>query len=167
MEIERSGITRVVLLTKRLAIKTPQVRNRTDFDRTGINAFVRGWLANRSEWKQRHRYGINPPLGTIGYVVNLYLRGDDLDPSNDHQEWQWDDEKMDWSDEWFAELATHANTYGFNGDEFKPSSWKQFGGRWLLIDYDRAWAKPRGLVGWWYYGLQKKNARRWADLGKK
>jgi hypothetical protein len=53
---------------------------------------------------------------------------------------------------------------GLEGDERKGSSWGRFGSTWLLIDFDRAWEEPRGVVGALYYGRQERLARRWMAL---
>lgn len=126
------GITRTVLLVGPWAVKVPSARHRM---------IVRGWLGNRSEWIQRWRSDVNPPLVTLGYLVNVYRRAD-------------------WTGAGCEGLPD-----GYDGDEAKPSSWGRFPSGWLLIDYDRAWQAPHGLVGRVYYGRQERMARRWADTG--
>lgn len=125
------GVTRRVWLTPRWAVKVPQP-----------SYFVRGLLGNRSEWKQRFRLDVNPPLVTLGYLVSVYRRADEVD------DWDW----------WPGVIP------GYSREESKPSSWGRFAGCWLLIDFDRAWEHPRGPVGAIYYGRQERLARKWADL---
>lgn len=134
-----SGITRHVLVGRRLAVKWP----------SSYQWFVRGWLANRSEWKQRDRVGVNRPLVTLGHVV-LVVRSARVVPDNEWASgpWRFPGEEVPWAD----------------GDEAKVSSWGWFASGWRLIDFDRAWEHPRGLVGSLYYGRQERLARKWAGL---
>ena len=131
------GITRTVLVTDNYAIKVPSLHHRL---------LVRGWLANRSEWKQSWRTDVHPPLYTLGHVVTVYraaLTLDGLDSST-----------APWQD-----IPPR-----YTGDEAKRSSWGVVAGRLALIDYDRAWEDPRGIIGGVYYWRQERLARKWARL---
>lgn len=102
----------------------------------------RGILANESEWRQRRRPQVNRPLFDLLHVVQVSRRADHLAGPN-------------WSHEL---LRRHS------GDEEKPSSWGNFNGQWLLIDFDRAWEQPRSLLARPYYARQERLARRWSRL---
>lgn len=135
MRLIRSGITRNVILTRHWAIKVP-------------NSYawgVRGWLANRSEWRQRRRPDVNPPVFTLAYVVSVYRRAVTFTAFRETDPGPW---------------QTH------QGDEAKPSSWGcPPASSWRLIDYDRAWAQEdRGWIGALYFGRQERLARRWMNL---
>jgi hypothetical protein len=104
---------------------------------------VRGWLANRSEWHQRGRDDVARPWLSVGHIALVMPRADEV----------CDDEyRREPSD---GEVGR---------DEAKGSSWGRFGDRWLLIDFDRSWEPPRGLVGSLYFGRQERTARRWMRL---
>lgn len=139
--IVRSGVTRLVIVTRRYVVKMPRFRSYA----------VRGWLANRSEWQQRRRAGVAAPLVTVAHLLTLYRRADEVG--------NWDPELAPG----FARVfrVDDDGTQQLNYEESKGSSWGRFGDRWLLIDYDRAWEEPRGLVGKIYYGRQERAARRW------
>jgi hypothetical protein len=126
----RRGVTRVVFVGRRWAVKMPSV---------GYAWGVRGWLANRSEWRQRRRRGVARPVLTLGHVVLVMP---------------------------VAERIGRWDSVAGEGDEAKPSSWGWFGDRgWLLVDFDRAWEQDdRGWVGGLYYGRQERLARRWSNL---
>lgn len=151
MKLDRTGVTRFVLLTRRWAIKVPRVYlPRPELDRgllRPVDDFVRGWLANRSEWVQRRRRDVNPPVHTLAFFVSVYRRADALVHPRFAEAWEED----------------HAEI-GYSYEERKASSWGRVGDRWLLIDYDRAWAEPRGFVGGIYYRRQERAARQWAEL---
>jgi hypothetical protein len=125
------GTSRTVLLVDRWALKLPW----------GLcHQPLRGWLANRSEWHQRHRPDVCPAVFTFGHVVLVMPRAEE----------RWHDE---------------LEGYSYTGDEAKGDSWGRFGDRWLLIDYDRSWeADDRGLVGRMYWGNQERLARKWMKL---
>ena len=111
----RRGCTRTVLLVGRWAIKVPSIKYRRP---------IRGWLANRSEWRQRRRPDVFPPVLTICFVVQVYRRAS-------------------WTARWQPE---HCPFEGYSVEESKGESWGLYpGGGWKLIDYDRSWApnKPR------------------------
>lgn len=123
------GITRTVFVGRRWAVKVPSLHYRKP---------VRGWLANQSEWRQRHRRQVCRPVATLAHVALVMPAADRIGTASEHGPW-----------------------VGLEPDEGKPSSWGRFGHRWLLVDYDRAWEPPHGLVGAVYYGLQERRARRW------
>lgn len=128
------GVTRTVLVTRRWAIKVPT----TKYPRN----WIRGYLANQSEWRQRDRPGVNRPLCTLAHLVVVHPAADVVG----HREWG------------------HGPWVGRDGDDAKPCSWGRFGGAWRLIDFDRAWVDPRGIVGPAYYAIQEWRARRWMRL---
>lgn len=130
------GVTRSVILTERLAIKLPWGQGHMP---------LRGWMANRSEWHQRYRLDVNPPGASLLHLALVSRRISTVD------DWeQWDLEVMPW-----------LVFCGYSAEEAKPSSWGLFNDRWLLIDYDRCWQHPRGLVGGIYYWNQERLARKW------
>lgn len=135
MQVVRSGITRWVILIGPVAIKVP----RNDYA-------VRGWLANRSEWKTRHRPEVNRPILTLGHVVTVYPRAERIATPDD------------------AGPFGASDRFTYDGDEQKPANWGWFGDRWKLIDFDRSWDDPRGLVGALYFGRQERLARKWMRL---
>lgn len=136
----RQGTCRTVVLTDRWAFKLPWGLGRNP---------VRGWLANRSEWRQRDRLKVCRPRCTFAHLVLVMPRaictGVDM--------WGADEELSE-------ELESH-----FSSDERKASSWGLFEEGWLLVDYDRCYqAQDRGLVGRLYWGNQERLARKWAQL---
>ncbi len=132
------GVTRSVLVTRRVAVKVPSVKNRR---------VLRGWLANRSEWKQRRRPDVARPLVTFGHVAVVF-RAADAVPS-----------ERTWSMQRHVLIRD-----GYSREEAKASSWGRFGGAWRLIDFDRAWHHPRGVVGGLYFGREERLARKWSRL---
>jgi hypothetical protein len=127
------GVTRTVWRVGRWAVKVP---NR--------GWLVRGYLANQSEWHQRHRPDVNRPTATLFHLALVAPLADQLRDPRD--------------DQWHLER----NAEGYSDEESKPQSWGLFGGRWLLLDFDQAWRQPRrGLVGRAYYGNQERLARKW------
>jgi hypothetical protein len=104
----------------------------------------RGVLANESEWSQRHRPDVNSPLRSPLHLVQISRRAEKLFPGGT------------WAEEREAE--------GYSQEEAKSHSWGRFGDRWLLIDFDRAWAEPRGLLARPYYARQERLARKWMKL---
>lgn len=123
-ELHTDGVTRTVILVDRWAIKIPK---------PSYQLGVHGWLANQSEWRQRRRPDVNPPLLTLFHFATAYRRADEL------AERQYGPKGNEWPTAHYAEQ-------GYFGDEGKGSSWGRFDDRWLLIDYDR-WPLTRGLVG--------------------
>lgn len=135
MTVNRSGVTRTVIVTRRWAVKLA-------WGRCGP---LRGWLANRSEWVRRDRPRVLAASFTLCHFITWYRRADEVGT-------------------WDPEDAPQASMRRLRTEERKGSSWGRFGGRWLLIDYDRAWQDPRGWVGGWYYGRQERLARKWMRL---
>lgn len=142
----KRGVTRTVVLTKRWAFKLPG----------GLgHAWLRGWLANRSEWRQRNRPDVARPRLTLCHLVVVFPRAihtgsDRLDPIE-------------------QELPLWTQDGRYSAEEAKPSSWGAFDCpcgcgylRWMLVDFDRAWQQDsRGLVGSLYFGRQERMARKW------
>lgn len=131
-------MTRTVFVGRRWAMKVPTLRYRRNM--------LRGWLANRSEWRQRKRRDVARPVATLFHLVlvmpSAYCTGDQLQGKLEGP--------------WFDRA----------GDEAKPCSWGWFRDRgWRLVDYDAAWEPgDRGLVGGVYYWIQERRARRWMRL---
>lgn len=130
IQVVRTGVTRTVVLIGAWALKVPK--------RTYL---VRGWLGNRSEWRQRNREGVASPVFTLAHVVLVMPRAERTWP----EPYRWE-------------------STGDDGDEGKGSSWGLFGVHWLLIDYDRYWEHPRGLVGGVYLANQERLGRKWSKL---
>lgn len=126
------GVNRSVVLVGRWAFKLPWGLGHSP---------VRGWLANRSEWRQRLRPDVCPPRWTLAHIVLVMPRANEVSENM----------RPDYD--------------GLDGDEAKPSSWGRFSDEWLLIDFDRSWEPDdRGFVGALYWGRQERLARRWAEL---
>lgn len=95
------GVTRTVILTRKYAIKLPG----------GLSgSIVRGWLANRSEWRQRKRREVSRPIGTLFHFALLMSRADRVGLEGEDGPWM-----------------------KRRGDIRKPSSWGLFGTKWLRI----------------------------------
>jgi hypothetical protein len=139
------GVTRLVILVGPWALKLPRGMFR---DRRWFGWWIRGWLANRSEWRQRHRSDVCPLMATVGHFVLIARRGEPVDRE------AWEDSVVD-----------VLVDYGYSWEEAKASSWARFDGRALLVDFDRAWQQgDRGWIGGWYYGRQERAARRWLAM---
>lgn len=145
MRVERSGVTRLVLLVGPYAVKVPRWHNRRFWAGP-----LRGWLANRSEWKQRRRDGVNRPLLTLGHVAAVYRRAVAVGASDPER-----------APSFARRVVVDEDGERLDCEESKGSSWGWFEDRWLLIDYDKAYEPPRGVVGGVYYGRQERMARRW------
>lgn len=134
-----SGVTRTAWKVGRWAVKIPN-----------WGWFIRGYLANRSEWDQRHRSDVNAPLWRIGLIA-VYPLAVTMD--------------RDAADRFERDRTPVLLEAGYSQEEAKPSSWGCVDGRWLVIDFDAAWATPRrGAVGRLYYWNQERLGRKWARL---
>lgn len=142
------GVTRVVILISRYAIKLPRRYDFFDVPSRFRLWWVRGWLANRSEWKQRRRGNVNPPLFTLGYLISIYRRADSIPAYG-----------------WWDHLVYGQLVEILGWEEAKADSWGLFGDEYKLIDYDKADEHPRGIVGDIYYGRQERWFKRWLDDG--
>lgn len=107
-----------------------------------IPKHIRGWIANQSEWRQRRKEGVNGPLFTLFHFLTIYWRAEAVG--------KWDTDECPFKAD--------------SNEERKGSSWGCVNGSWLLIDFDRAWAVPRSLVGGLYFGNQERLARKWMKL---
>lgn len=156
VQIVTSGVTRVVFLAGRWAVKVPRCHG---FGRSTFWELTRGWLANRSEWRQRDRPGVARPIFTVCHFVVVYPRCLPLP-----LEMQLDLEAI--------HDAESASVYrdgheAFDLEETKPSSWKMLDGAPVLVDFDRAWEDhDRGWVGQLYYWRQDWLGRRWARVAR-
>jgi hypothetical protein len=149
IRLVKHGVTRAVLLIGRYAIKVPK-RDR----------FVRGWLANRSEWRLGQHPRVNTPLITIGHFVLVFERADavadDRIFGGPWEELEGDDGK---SDSWgmFKNLIE-------DDRESRHPCFRDHPG-WRLIDFEEAYHPPWGLVGGLYYGvLERYRAWKWSRL---
>lgn len=126
----RRGVTRTVYLWGRWAFKVPGGYG---------NHGLRGWLANRSEWRRRKGRRKCRPVATLLHFVLVMPRAERVAEFGEPGPWD----------------GKHC------GDARKASSWGRFGGEWLQLDYDLSWCqRDRGLVGALYYGMQERRARR-------
>lgn len=143
------GVTRVVFVGERYVVKVPRIPWGAEGWRMTNGPFgwiLRGWLANRSEWRQRARGDVVRPFCTIAHVALVMPKAEVL-----------------LEEDVPGDLALMLSAY--RGDEAKPSSWGRLKGRWVLVDYDRAWEQgDRGWIGGLYYARQERRARRWARL---
>lgn len=155
--IVRRGVTRTVFVGPRWAVKVPRLQ----MDRPSgwravhseIGWVVRGWLANRSEWRQRHRADVARPVLTFGHFAVVFPAaievGDDRLTDPGPGPWVGFEDIED----------------GRRRDELKPSSWGRFPDGWRIIDFDRAWDQNgRGIIGSLYFGNQERLARKWSKL---
>jgi hypothetical protein len=125
-QINRSGLTRTVILIGPYAIKVPTIRY-------GIPMWCRGVLANESEHEWSSVDGVNPVLWSLGALVNVYRRAQPVGPD-------WVGRKHPA----FDAARYDALTPGFMpaGDR-KPDNLGIVGGRVLWVDYDSSWNGPR------------------------
>lgn len=131
------GVTRWVLCIGNVAIKFPKN--------------LRGWLANESEWRQRKRSDVNRPYISILHFIIIYPRASEVG-------------------DWDPEDCPHdvsINIEHKSNEEKKGSSWGLFKDKWLLIDFDRAWERPRSLIGFFYYYNQERLYKKWSKLPRK
>lgn len=134
LRVIRSGVTRVVVLVGPWAIKIVRLRSSM--------GFIRSWLANESEWRRRRAPGVNGPIATVVHLIAVYPRAEEIG--------RWDPEDCPFPVE--------------GNEERKGSSWGRVDGRWLLVDFDRAWEERTWPVGWLYYWNQDRLGRKWAKL---
>lgn len=154
--IVRRGVTRRVFLTERWAFKVPLVTLDDRWRHQFLRWAVRGWLANRSEWRQRSRPDVAEPVFSFFHFVLVMPRAITTGDAEGFEE-------TDPTKPWFGyELIDD----GRKTDEMKPSSWGWFGEErgWLHIDFDRSWEHPRGCVGGIHFWRQECQGRRWAKM---
>ena len=130
-----SGSTRHVYGLGRYAIKVPNLNPRPTRWR---GMFLRAVLANRSEWKQRHRPDVVSPLLTIFWIIQVYPKVRPIP----------EDEWALWNECHRPKLVAQ----GYRYDEAKPSSWGRhtlapLNTQVILMDYDRCWDEPMGWLG--------------------
>lgn len=133
-----SGITRIAIIGRKYVVKIPNVRYN----------FWRGWIANQSEWQQRDRADALRPLATLFHVFALYPKA-------------WCPTEEDFAACPVAEGSIPGIDY--TGDEEKVTSWGEYRGEWLLIDFDRSWER-RSRIAKLYYANQDRKSRKWARL---
>lgn len=116
---------------------------------------LRGWMANRSEWRHRRRPDVVSPLFTLGHVITAYPLADGLAT---------DDRFID---HWCDQVEPFLLMAGYCAEETKPSSWGLFNGRWLLLDYDAALRDRRHFPENIYYWNQERLGRKWVTRQKR
>lgn len=136
------GVTRRVYRLHHWAIKMPG-----GWAGWGPAALTRGWLANQSEWRQRKRTDVARPKFHLGHLLQVYPIG--LRPRTE-----------DW---WEQEVRPVLRWSGYDEEESKHCSWARFGDEWLLVDFDRYWQEPCGLVRRMYDWLQEREGQRYLD----
>lgn len=126
--INRRGITRTVILTRRWAIKVPTIRGLGSPDIKGmrIASFCRGVLANRSELEWSSVGGVNPVVWSLRGLVNVYRRADRV-PDGTYLE---DEDYVGLTEDWVP-----------IGDR-KPENIGVVNGRVVWIDYDYSYNPP-------------------------
>jgi hypothetical protein len=143
----RRGVTRAVVVGRRWVVKFPRLQlfsrsPETRIAHSRLGWATRGWLANRSEWRQRHRPDVAQPVLTLGHLAVVFpaaarVGGDDI-------------------------AGPWLDPHGRRDDECKPDSWGLFPDGWRIIDFDHSWEEDdRGVVGRLYYGRQERLARQW------
>lgn len=82
MKVVRSGVTRTVILIGPWAIKTIPLHGHGPLGPRAWKPMwrwlVEGWRCNRSEWCQRARPDVNPPLVTFGHLALVFRRADQI-----------------------------------------------------------------------------------------
>jgi hypothetical protein len=131
ISINRRGVTRTVILTRRWAIKVPTIRGLGSPELKGmrIASFCRGVLANRTELEWSSVRGVNPVVWSYRGLVNVYRRADPV-PEGSFQE----DKDYEGLTEDFVPI----------GDR-KPENIGIIDGRIVWIDYDYSWNGLRSL----------------------
>lgn len=149
MRVETSGVTRIVIIGRRWAVKIPHLMLFVPNQSNRFGWMVRGWLANRSEWRQRRRTDVARPVLTLGHLIVVFPAATAVGRGDRSGPWDnWDDIPDD-------RLR----------DERKPSSWGMFTDGWRIIDYDRSWeANHMGIIGWLYYANQRRLGNNWSKL---
>jgi hypothetical protein len=156
--IVRKGITRIVFVGRRWAIKMPR-----RYDSRFWLWWVRGWLANQSEWRQRDRPDVARPVFTLFHIALVFPAA--IEVGNDKIE---GGRIVGGPGPWltFEERCLSFEERDDHADEMKPSSWGRFADGWKIIDFDRAWhSNHRSLAGKLYYERQERMARRWINAG--
>lgn len=115
MRVNRRGITRTVLLTKRHAIKFPSLRGGSRGPRAFLWSLTSGIQANLSEWEWSGMPGTCPVKFSAWGLVNVYPR---CEPVADGTEVDYD-------------------SIGFNyATDRKPDNVGYLDGRLVWVDYD-------------------------------
>lgn len=127
------GVTRCVVVGHRWAFKFP---------RLSMHFGVRGWLANRSEWRRRNIEGINRPLLNVGNFCVIFQAADEV---RDGGVGPWE---------------------GQPGDYAKPHNWGLFGDEWRLLDYEQCWKDRGGIIARIYWWNSDRIGRRWIALAE-
>lgn len=117
--------------------------------------FLRGYLANQSEWRQRHRPDVAPPVLSI-FNVALVMARAERDLLNHVALFGPPDDMP----------ITEDGVDGHSGDEAKLCSWGLYPAGWRLIDFDRAWVLEQRspIIGRLYYWNQERLGRKWSKL---
>lgn len=124
-----SGITRVVVVGPKRAVKFPNYSN----------GFFRGWLANQSEWGHRLRHDALTPTHTFFHLALVFPRAECPRESEvAGRSWPW---------------------AAYDGDEGKSTSWGWYRGECLLVDFDRAWERISFLAWCYYRNQDRKGRK--------
>lgn len=128
--------------------------------------FLRGYLANQSEWHQRDRPDVARPLLSIFHLALIMPRAHTTLLTHVEQHGPAVTSHIGTILDPAAPTITEDGVDGYVGDEAKLCSWGLFWNGWRLIDYDRAWDPgQRSLItGRLYYWNQERLGRKWSKL---
>lgn len=142
LSVNRRGITRTVILTRRWAIKIPTIRGLGHIDKGArIASFCRGVLANRSELEWSGIEGLNPVVWSLRGLINVSRRAAPVPAGGLYDEYEVDDGL---SLTQRAKDAYAAITADFVpiGDR-KSDNIGVVDGRVVWIDFDSSWNGQR------------------------
>jgi hypothetical protein len=132
----RRGATRVILIGSRWAVKIPAA---------DYSWGLRGWLANRSEWRQRRRTDVIRPIVSFAHLVVVFPAALEIGDDDEDRVGPW------------SSMAPSRYP-----DESRANSWGRFEDGWRLVDFDRCWDREdRGIVGGLYFARLERLARKW------
>lgn len=103
---------------------------------------VRGWLANRDEWRRRDALGVNRPVRSLWHFCVISAAADEIGEGGCGP---WD---------------------GQPGDYIKPKNWGRFGDEWRLLDYEQCWEDRGGIIARIYWWNSDRIGRRWIALAE-
>lgn len=116
----RRGVTRTVVVTKRWAIKVPQIRTHGNGLAGALWSLARGILANLSELAWRRSIGVCPVYRSLaGGLINIYPRCEPVGHDPSPQDYR---------------------STGYIGPADKSrSNVGYLNGRLVFVDYDQEW----------------------------
>jgi hypothetical protein len=116
----RRGVTRTVLITRRWAIKVPQLKGHDKGLPGVLWSLARGLLANLSEQKWSHTPGVCPVRWSIaGGLINIYPRCEPIDHEPTPEEYE--------------------STGYFGPADKSRSNVGHLNGKLVFLDYDQEW----------------------------